>query len=930
MTEPTIAPPRLARWLLRRTLDGPARSAILGDLDEEFARFIVPRLGPRAASRWYWRQAIASIASCLRNRSVANREPDEPISRVRDIMQDSRGLGTDMRAAVRFCFRSPLTSIAVILTLAIGVGASTAVFSLLNAAFFKPLPIANADRLVIIRSKTGGSFSYAEALDVKSTAGLSAAMATGRTSVTMGEGQARRRVTVDLVSANYFEALGTPVARRGRLLTAGDGAAGSTPVVVVSDTFWRELGGADVVGTSVRLKQGFFTIVGIAPPGFSGTHVGFSPDLWLPLEHAPIMEGHRGMFEPGAGWLNVLGILERPDSLPIAREAISASWRAAGTRDEAILTKIPRGTSVFDMRRSAVQLQIFGLFVVLILMIACLNVATLLGGIVHERRKELAIRSSLGAGRTRLLRQLLLEHVMLAAAGGIIGGIVGVWLSHALASLIAGPFVPGDLDVRADANVVLFTVALSIIVAVAVGLLPAVRWSRVNMLVDLQGGSTGVGRLRRAAGLWGLIPWQVALGTVLLASAGALAKTVHELKAGIVTSSPERVWFANLHVDADTLTQAGFEDLQLRLRSHLAAMPGAETAGISRGRPLASSARGPLLVEGMTTIPQTKPMPFGGPPPPPPPPAKKGGQKPTNLLPPSKRWLVSNNYVSPGFFTALALPIVRGRDFTEADALAAQKVAIVNETLAAAAFGTGDPIGRRVAWAGSDAYDIVIVGVVRDLRSEHLREAAPDAIFFPLAQAAMAHTVTQTPTSARDSIDLTLVLRAGESTRVSSEQLQRHVLAFDPRLFVDRVWTFDEEAGRQLTLERLLALAGSVLGAIAIALMIVGLYGTLAAAVVRGRRELGIRLALGATPGSVRGMIVARSLAVALAGLAIGLPLSYVSARSFAHLLYGVRPVEPLVTATIVAIVLATAALSAYLPARRAARVDPLIALRND
>jgi ABC-type antimicrobial peptide transport system permease subunit len=199
-----------------------------------------------------------------------------------------------------------------------------------------------------------------------------------------------------------------------------------------------------------------------------------------------------------------------------------------------------------------------------------------------------------------------------------------------------------------------------------------------------------------------------------------------------------------------------------------------------------------------------------------------------------------------------------------------------------------------------------------------------------VAQVAVANTLTPTPTGGRDSIDLTLVIRAGESAQFSSELLQRHVLAFDPRMFVDRVWTFDQEAGNQLTLERLLALAGSVLGAIAMALMVVGLYGTLAAAVVRGRRELGIRLALGATPASVRRMIVARSLAVTLAGLFLGLPLSSVALRSFAHMLYGVKPVEPLVFSSIVAIVLATAALSAYLPARRAATVDPLTALRNE
>jgi putative ABC transport system permease protein len=327
-------------------------------------------------------------------------------------------------------------------------------------------------------------------------------------------------------------------------------------------------------------------------------------------------------------------------------------------------------------------------------------------------------------------------------------------------------------------------------------------------------------------------------------------------------------------------------------------------------------------------VPDSAPMPWGAPPPPPPP--RKDGGKNQTSMPPGRMWLVSNNYVTPGFFASLALPVARGRDFTDDDGTRGKKVAIVNETLAKRAFGEADPIGRRVAWAGSDAYDIEIVGVVRDLRSEHLRTSAPDAIFFPLAQAPFAGSRTPTTAGGRESMDLTVLLRARPGARLRGERLVQHLRAFDSRMFVEDVWTFDDEAGRLLSQERLLAASGWVLGAIALALLIVGLYGTLTAAVARGRRELGIRLALGASPRSIGGTVVARAVAVAATGLALGLPLSYAFMRSFAHLLYGVKPIEPLVVAVTIAVVLATAALAAYVPARRASRVDPLIALRSE
>ena len=915
------APPVLARWLLRRSLDGAARSAIVGDLDEEFARFVVPQLGARAARRWYWRQTIISIGACVRATAERSRDPEQASwLTVGNTLRRRDGLGADLRSAVRFCTRSPLTSVAVILTLAIGVAANTAMFSVLNATLLKKLPIANADRLVSIDEKDGGAFTYPEYLATRNLPGLRAVIAGGRTSTLMAYGNVKHRVVTELITANYFEALGVRPARRGRLLQADDDLPGRPAVAILSDVFWRNRFGADpaVVGASVKLHHAFFTIVGVAPDGFAGTQIGFAPDLWVPLTQAPLIQNNPSMLGPTSAWLGMDGILEHPGSVGVVADALAARWRAAGTRNEPVVQLIPRGHEwdVWEAPGADARMKLVSLFVVLILLVGCLNVSILLGTQVHDRQRELAIRASLGAGRIRLLRQLLVEHLLLATSAGIAGGIVGVWIARALGTRLT----QGDLDVSFDSHVVWFTIAISLIIGLAVGALPAWRWSKVDALALVRTGSSGITRIFRSSGLWWLIPGQVALGTVLLTSAGVLVKTVHELKAGIAMSAPERIWFADLQMDPAPSTTAAFVDFQAALRAHLAEIAGAEAAGLSTGRPLATIRRGPLRVEGMTTVPKSQPMPWGPPPPPP----------PRGAPPLEKLWIVSNDYVTPGFFPAMGLAIVKGRDFATSDSAAAARVAIVNETLATRAFGKANPIGRRVSWAMRSQFDITIVGVVSDLRSENLRQDAPDAIFFPLAQIAAPETSERTATGALEPIDLRIVVRARPGYQFTREQIGRQVSGFDPTLFIDRVWTFDEEAGRALSQERLLAWLGSTFAGIALALLIVGLYGVLAAAVVRGRRELGIRLALGATPGSLRAMVVGRGVGVIVVGLILGLPLASIFVRSFAQLLYGVAPLEPLVVAATISTVVVTAILAAYVPAHRAAGVDPVVALRMD
>ncbi len=839
-------------------------------------------------------------------------------------MQDRHGLGTDLRAATRFCWRHPLLSLTVVLTLAAGIGVNAAVFSVLNATYLKKLPIANADRFVSISAKEGGSFTYPEYLALRDLPGLHALIAGGRTSTTLGapveDGRSRQRVVIDMVTANYFAALGVGAGTRGRLLTEADGEPGRPPVVVLSDVAWRKRFGSDssTIGRTIRLHRAIFTIVGVAPAGFTGTQIGYSPDIWVPLTQAPLIDGNTAMLGQASAWLGLAGVLEGPDARATVSAALNSRWKAERRDDVAVVRSIPRGHQWYTPAPES-RLRLIGLFSVLILAIGCLNVSTLLGTTIQARQKELAIRSSLGAGRLRLLRQLLAEHLMLAAIGGAAGGLLGSLMARGLAPLMASRFTPGDLDVSADLNVVLFACGVSLAAAAAIGVMPALRWSRVNTLPALQGQTAGLTRLFRSTGLWWLIPWQVALGTVLLTSAGLLVKTVQQLKLGIQDSAPERVWFADVSFDDSQRPAVRLSDFQDRLRRHLQSMPGVESVGLSAGRPLASIRRGPLYVEGMSTVPESKPMPWG--PPPPPPPRGVRLEKP---------WVVSQNYVTPGYFAALALPMRQGRDFTSADGAGTPRVAIVNETLAARAFGKSSPIGRRVSFARAGTFDIEIVGVVRDLRYEHLREAAPDGLFFPLAQIPRGEDESPTVSGGTEPIDLTLILRARQGERMTRDRLLQHALQFDSGLFVDRIVTFDEEANGALGQERVLASIGSILGAAALTLLVIGLYGTMAAAVIRSRREIGIRLALGARPGSLRVLVVARCLLVAGVGLALGLPLAYAATKSFAHLLYGVQPLDPLVGAVTVGIVLATAAVAAFVPARRAARVDPVIALRAE
>ena len=290
MPEQLHRPPVLARWLLRRALDGAARSAIVGDLDEEFSGFIVPRLGVRAARRWYWRQALLSLAACLREPAVQDLEPAERVSVRSALMQDRRGVMTDVRAAARFCRRHPLICVTVVLTLAVGIGATTAVFAVLNATFLKTLPIANADRLVAINAKGGGAFTYPEYLALRDAPGLQALIAGDRSSTTLGpagdDGWTRQRVVIEKVTGNYFEALAVASGTRGRLFTEADAGPAMSPVVVLSHAAWRKRFGSDaaVIGRAVRLHRATFTIVGIAPAGFTGTQIGYGPDLWVPSD----------------------------------------------------------------------------------------------------------------------------------------------------------------------------------------------------------------------------------------------------------------------------------------------------------------------------------------------------------------------------------------------------------------------------------------------------------------------------------------------------------------------------------------------------------------------------------------------------------------------------------------------------------------------
>jgi putative ABC transport system permease protein len=815
----------------------------------------------------------------------------------------------DLRFAARSLRRNRIATVSAVLTLAIGIGANTTVFTVADALLLRPPAGVEApDRLVDVgRSQDGAGFdtnSYPNFLDVRARASSLAGMYAypiepQPVSVQERGGSATLAQAIP-VSAGYFDVLGARPAA-GRFFDARDGEqTGEPPLVVLSHRLWAERFASDprVVGEKLSLNQIPFTVVGVVAPGFQGTTL-LAPDLWFPLTMAPQVIPRLGpkiLESRASAWLVMGGRLKPSVTLAQARAELASIGKSLAREFPAdnagrglVATKATRFPGNIGVLAGFVG--ILGAIVGIVLMVACANIGGILLSRAVARRREIGVRLALGAGRGRLVRQLLTESALLFAIGGASGLVLARALVAFLRSLIPSLPVPVDLPVSLDGRVLAFSAALTLAACVLSGLAPALHAARGEVgaaLQDGQGGSAGPGRLRlRHAFVVG----QIAFSLVLVVTAGLVVRGLR--RAGAVDPG----------FDAASVDLASF-DLSLGTGSPEAARSAGETL-------LAAARRAPGIESaGLTAVVPLTGMGMGL------------GRLTAADAPPSpgEAFAADWNVVSPGYFATLRIPIAQGRDFSDADRAGAPDVAIVNQTAALRLWPGKDPIGRTLVQddslpgVASPGRTLRIVGIAKDGKYRSLDEPARAFIWVPFRQQFVPR--------------MTLVARGRQGRRAAAALAVASKSV--PGLPVLRLERLQDTVAVGLLPQRVAAGASGSLGAIGLLLAAIGVYGVTAYLVTRRKREIAIRIALGASPPAIRRMVLRESLALSGLGIAIGLVLSAAASGVLKSVLFGVPRLDPVSFGGAAAIFLAMAAAASWVPAARASLVRPIEALRND
>jgi putative ABC transport system permease protein len=805
-------------------------------------------------------------------------------------------LWKDLRYAVRMMLRQPGFTVVAVLTLGLGIGANSAIFSVVNAVLLKPLPYPSPEQLVMLwESKTEsslgsrfkGTASYPNFKDWReqndSFADLAAYQQAG---YSLAGKDAPERVTGTMVTPNFFDVIGVRP-QAGRAFNEGEMQPGSTRVVILSDALWRRSFGGDgsIIGKQVTLSGEQYTVVGIAPEGFQ--FPSRTTQLWTPLDLSPDQLTNRDNH-----WLMVLGRLKPGATLEQAQSGMST----IASRIEGQYPDIQTGRTVqlVPLQEELVQFVRPALLVLLgavgfVLLIACTNVANLLLARSAARRREIAIRTALGAGRWRLIRQFLTESVVLFILGGALGLLISKWGVDFLVSW-ASAFMPRAGEVKLDARVVGFTLLLSFLTGVIFGLAPAIQSSKTDVQSALkEGGNSGQSPRRnwiRSA----LVVAEIAAALVLLVGAGLLIKSFAQLLRTDPGVRAENVLTMGL-----TLPQTLYSTHQSRtlfyqqVLERVESIPGVESAGVVNLLPIQSSGyNGKIWVEGE--------------------PAPQPGSEP----------IAEYRATSPDYFRALGIPLAQGRFFNQQDREKNVAVAIVNQTFARRYLQGRNPLGSRVRKEETEW--LTVVGVVGDVRQSGLTQNIMPEVYTPYAQAESG-TLTQ---------GMTLVVRAtGEPTEVITH-IRRAISQIDPAQPVHNVQTMQEVIYRSVSDRRLTMMLLSVFAGVALFLAMIGIYSVMSYTVTQNTREIGIRMALGAQGADVLKLIVGQGLLLTIIGITLGLAASLVLTRLIKSLLFGVTATDPLTFVYVSLFLILVAVLACYIPARRATRVDPMIALRYE
>jgi macrolide transport system ATP-binding/permease protein len=811
----------------------------------------------------------------------------------------------DLKYGLRMLVKSPGFSLVAVLSLALGIGANTAIFSLVNALLLRPLPVRDAQALVQVsttdqRNPGNLPLSHLNFKDLRSqNSSFSDMAAISFNQVNYSHGQESEQIPVQIVTANFFSLLGAEPAL-GRGFRAEEETQ-AIPVTVVSHGFWeRSLGSnPNVVGTTIVLNRTPYTVVGVAPKNFTGVFLGGGPSAWLPMTRNAVVlpewyETRRGLFlfsvarlKPGvtveqarANLRSIFANLEQ--AFPVDNKGRSAT---AVPLLEARLNPNGQGANVL-VQQSTVLMIVVGI----VLLIACANIANLLLSRASKRRREVAIRLALGAKRMRLVRQLLTESLLLSILGGIAGMGLASWtLSAIVAARLPLPFPVDREALSLDPTVLAFTAGLALLTGILFGLAPALQASKPDVVPVLkneliptatgQRGWRSYFALRQV-----LVVAQVALSLVALIAAGLFLRELRNSRGIDTGFETKGVLVMNFKLLREGYTPDRGQLFYEQIVEKAAALPGVQGAAIAQVAPLAGGFARSVFPEGADTTT-------------------------------TGRILVQVNTVGTGYFQTIGIPIVRGRDFTRADTAQSPKVVVVNETMAKQFWKGEEPLGKRFKFFGDQDFTTVI-GVAKDSKYNGVADDPQNFIYQPMAQ-------NYTPQA-------TLHVRSAGDAASLANAARGAVRDIDPSLSVFNVRTLEEQVSASLQPLMMNVLMLAVFGGLALLLASIGLYGVASYAVTQRTREIGVRMALGAQPSSVLGLVLGHGMVLVGIGLAIGLAAAYAAAGFMRSLVLVVNPHDPATFAITAGLLGAVALVASYIPARRATRIDPLIALRTD
>ncbi len=823
---------------------------------------------------------------------------------------------SDVRHTFRALTKSPGFTLIVVLTLALGVGANTAIFSLLDQVLLRMLPVAHPEELVLLdgpgafqgRRFNDQTLSYPMYRDFRDrNTVFSGVIARFPLALTVAHRGQAERVRAELVSGNYFQVLGVNPAI-GRSLTQDDDVKpGGHPVVMLSYGYWlRRFGGDPTILNQTLAVNGHpMTVVGVSASRFRSVEASANPDIYVPLMmKAQMTPTWDDLQERRTKWVNVFARLKPGVSREQADASMNVLYRQINAEEikgidspsenfrQRFLTKkllvLPGHKGVSDLRRAtATPLLLMMGMVGLVLLIACANIASLVMARAVSQEREMAIRLALGAGRIRVVRQRFVESVLLAAAGGAVGVLLAMWTSRLLIEVMMPPDSSMSLSSDLNLRVLGFALGLSLLTALLFGLAPALQFSRPALapaLKEESGGASG-GR-RHVRFRKGLVVAQVALSVLLLAGAGLFARSLYNLRHLDPGFKPDHLLTFSVDPSLSGYRPENSLDFFRRLREALASLPGARAAASAMiGVLTGNEWRSTVKVEGYEA-------------------------KETEDMNPSV------NAVSPGYFSALGTALARGREFSEQDVMGAPPVAIVNETFARYFFQNQNPIGRRFMWGRETAW-VEIVGVVKNAKSTDLREEEKRFVYIPYMQ--------------QEELDaLAFYIRTSSDDPAGfTNMVRERVKGLDANMPIYDVKTVETQITESLVNERMIAGLSAAFGLLATVLAAVGLYGVMAYTVARRTREIGIRMALGAARRDVIGLVLREVATLAGLGIVLGLPTAYYLTRLAQSQLFGVSPTDPVTMAAVVIGLVVVVVIAGFVPAHRASRVDPMRALRS-